>query len=187
MIEKRDNIAGNDDSDIVRKCIHGDTEAYSIIIERYESVLYNMIFRIIGDQDDSLEVLQTVFTRAYKRLKSYDARMAFNAWISRIAVNETVAYMHHRNRLTKVMEKSSIIVDHMPREFIPDADTGKNIVEALPRLDTDHRIIIILKHFGNFSYKEISGILGISEKTVQSRLFTARQELIRHLSQKHTK
>jgi RNA polymerase sigma-70 factor, ECF subfamily len=187
MIKKRDHIAGTDDSDIVQKCIHGDTEVYSIIIERYQSVLYNLIYRIIGDRDDSLEVLQTVFTRAFEQLKAYDPQIEFIAWICQIAVNETVEYVHHQDRMTNMIEKSSIVVDHIPREFIPDTDAGKIIEEALLRLETDRRIIIILKHLGNFSYREISEILGITEKTAQSRLFTARHELIRQLSQKHTR
>ena len=170
-------VSDETDNEIVRRCLQGDTNSFCHLVKRYQTMLYNLIYRIIGERDDTADVLQDVFVKAFEKLHTFDQNKKFHAWIYRIAVNESINFLHHHDRMVHLIEESCIAVNDTPDLILQKADTVHNLEKALQRLKPEHRIIIILKHFGELSYHEISEILGIPERTVKSRLFTARCEL----------
>ncbi len=176
-------VSDETDREIVRRCLQGDTNAFCHLVRRYQTMLYNLIYRMIGDRDDAADVLQDVFVKAFEKLNTFDQQKRFHTWIYRIAVNESINFLHHHDRMIHLIEESCISVDEAPDVILQKADTVHNLESALQHLKPEQGIIIILKHFGELSYREISEILGIPEKTVKSRLFTARCELRKALEQ----
>jgi RNA polymerase sigma-70 factor, ECF subfamily len=177
MINNSSDTKDESDSIIIEKCLHGDTGAFGLLVERYQSRLYTIVCRIMGDRDDAADVLQNVFIKVFENLHSYNTRYKFYSWLYRIAVNESYNFLHYREKMTSLIAASQISVDDSPAERMEKSDVIRNLEEALTNLKTEQRIIIVLKHFGELSYREIAEILDIPEKTVKSRLFSARQEL----------
>jgi RNA polymerase sigma-70 factor, ECF subfamily len=177
MINNSSDTKDESDSTIIEKCLHGDTGAFELLVERYQYRLYTIVCRIMGDRDDAADVLQNVFIKVFENLHTYNTRYKFYSWLYRIAVNESYNFLHHRERMTSLIATSHISVGEPPEELFQKYDTTKSIENALLGLKTEHRIIIVLKHFGELSYREIAEILEIPKKTVKSRLFSARQEL----------
>lgn len=165
-----------DDAKLAARAAEGDGRAFETIVERYEKPVYNAAYRIARDPDDAADITQTVFIKAYRNLGSYDPSRKFFSWLYRIAVNESINYIKKMHRSIAVDEELGVSSESPSRD-LEQVEAGDQIQRALMELKLDHRIVVVLKYFLELSYSEISDIAGIPEKTVKSRLFTARQQL----------
>ena len=168
----------DDDSDgmLVRRCREGDRRAFSALVVRYERPVYNAALRMLHDHEDARDVAQTVFLKAYEHLEDYDPQYRFYSWIYRIALNESINALNRRRRTDPIAE------DERDGEPGPEETTGRmqlrrGIEEALMSIKPEYRSVIVLKHLLDCSYHDMCDILALPEKTVKSRLFTARQLL----------
>ncbi len=165
-----------DDLGAVRSCLDGDVKSFELLVEKYQGVVYNIALRMARDPEDAEDISQAAFLKAYEKLGTYRESFRFYSWLYRIAVNEALNFLDRRRRFTRLDER---IED--PRQAVDAASEARErderIEEALMELKPDHRAVLILRHFEDFSYDEIGAILDIPEKLVKSRLFTARQVL----------
>ncbi|HEX5131315.1 MAG TPA: sigma-70 family RNA polymerase sigma factor [Candidatus Krumholzibacteria bacterium] len=171
------SVNAQHDVDLVRDCLSGNQRAFEALVRKYEKPLYNVAFRMLRDRDDAMDVVQTVFVKAYEKLGSFDPKREFFSWIYRIAINESI---NASNRTKRMDEYESGVTAALP----PSQEARRHeeilseeIERAIAVLKLDYRMVIVLKHFHDFSYQEMAEVLGIEEKTVKSRLFSARQQL----------
>ncbi len=160
----------------VERCLQGDIDAFGSLIERYQRPVFNTVLHMVGDPEDAREVCQQAFMKAFEHLSSYDRDRKFFSWIYRVAVNESINYLKSR----KPHESLSGQLEHPranPAEQFEELEQFTHLHEAIMNLEPHYRAVIILRHFVHFSYQEIADILKVPEKTVKSRLFTARQLL----------
>ena len=167
-----------DDEDVktIRKILKGDLRAFEKLVVKYQRPIYNGAYRMLNQHEDAEDVTQSVFLKAFENLNSYDPRYKFFSWLYRILINESINFLKHRS-----------IADETDADAVPEIEDKhdrqgqieleKDIQEALMELSSDYRSVIVLNHFQGFSYNEMSTILHIPEKTVKSRLFTARHLL----------
>jgi RNA polymerase sigma-70 factor (ECF subfamily) len=161
---------------IVQACLAGERKAFEVLVERYEKKLYNAAFRIVGDSEDAMEATQSAFVKAYERLGSFNTAQRFFPWMYRILVNESLNIVNRRKRYDEI-DSGFAVTAQNPEEKFGDAELARHLQDAVRALKPDYRVVVALRHYQGFSYREISEILGIPEKTVKSRLFTARQQL----------
>ena len=164
------------DADLVRRCRNGDRRAFEVLLRRYERPVYNAALRMLRNPEDAKDVSQTVFLKAYEHLAEYDPKYRFYSWIYRIAVNESLNGLNRRHRLEPVDEETT---DERPGpdQVFGDDQRSRCVQSALMCIKPEYRAVIVLKHFLGCSYHDMSEILQLPEKTVKSRLFTARQLL----------
>jgi RNA polymerase sigma-70 factor (ECF subfamily) len=144
------------------------------LIKEYERPVYNAAYRILGNPDDAADVTQTVFLRAFERLDQYNPDYKFFSWIYRIAVNESIN-QRNRSKNLQSLEDEDVAVSDSPEDAV-DAESLSQIIQAgLMELQEDYRVVVVLRHFSDLSYRDISEVLRIPEKTVKSRLYSARQ------------
>ena len=156
-------------------CLEGDASAFEPIVERYQRVLYNVALRMLGDREDARDVTQVAFVKAWQNLASYDSSHRFFSWLYRIMVNESLNLIARRRReVPLAFELPSPERADQQAEADERTELLRRALLALPR---ESREVLVLRHFTELSYQEIAGTLGIPEKTVKSRLFTARQRL----------
>ena len=165
-----------DDSRLAVKAAMGDGRAFEGIVERYERTIYNVAYRMVRDEEDAADITQTVFIKVYKKLDSYDPDRKFFSWLYRIAVNECLNHLKKRKHEV-VADGDYAVSRQSPWDDVARNERGELLEGALMDLRPEYRVVIVLKYFLEFSYREISDIAGIPEKTVKSRLFTARQQL----------
>src|SRR3990172_3396999 len=162
------------DHALITRCRRGDRQALGELIKEYERPIYNAAYRILGNIDDAADVSQTVFMKAFERLDQYNPEYKFFSWIYRIAVNESIN-LHNRNKNLQSLEDEDIAGASNPEEDV-DANKLSRIIQAgLMELQDDYRVVVVLRHFSDMSYRDISVVLHIPEKTVKSRLYSARQ------------
>lgn len=169
-------VSPTDDAELVRGCLDGDVRAFGTLVDRYQKAIFNAALRMVSDFEEAKDIAQNVFLKAYENLPSYDPTYRFYSWIYRIAVNESINHLHRRNR-TEPMEGEWESAQRGPEEAFANAELGRVVQDALMTLKSDYRSVVVLRHFLDCSYEEMSQILQVPEKTVKSRLFTARQLL----------
>lgn len=165
-----------DDLMLVRQCLEGNTKAFESIVDKYQKAIFNVAFRMVSDYDDAEDIAQSVFIKAFEKLATFNPKYKFFSWLYRMAVNESLNFLNQRKRLQE-LDKNFVSKTKRPDEAYDDIELSQNIQNALMHLKPDYRAILVLKHFEDFSYEEIGYVLGIPEKTVKSRLYTARQLL----------
>ena len=166
----------NEDNNLVNRCLNGDGEAYSALVEKYYKIIFRLAQKILKNYDDAEEITQSVFVKAYENLNKYNPRYKFFSWLYRITINETLNLSKKKSYSEEINENITSNEDN-PGKTFDRIDLGEKIQDALMELDMLYRLPVVLKHFLNYSYKELSDLLGIPEKTVKSRLFTGRQLL----------
>jgi RNA polymerase sigma-70 factor, ECF subfamily len=169
-------LSNEEDRKLALEAAAGDDGAFEAIVERYERTVYNAAYRIARDPDDAADITQSVFVKAYRKMHTYDPSYKLFSWLYKIAVNEAINYVKRARRMVPVEEDLGTSRES-PAGDVEYYETSDQIQHALMRLKLDHRIVVVLKYFLELSYAEISEIAGIPEKTVKSRLFSARQEL----------
>lgn len=159
----------------------GDRVAFETLLTRYQRTIFNIAMRMLRHRDDARDVTQTTFLRVFEKLDQFDFNYRFYSWIYRIAINESINMLNGRQRFAP-LDDEGVDEGPGPREACDVAQRDARIQDAIMRLSPDHRAVITLRHFTDCSYQDMAAILGIPEKTVKSRLFTARQALGEHLA-----
>lgn len=168
---------------LIRECLEGNQESFAGLLKQYQRPVFNVAYRLLSNYEDARDVTQSVFLKVYEGLASFDSRLRFFSWIYRIAVNESINYLKSRRRHEDI-EETIVEERSTPETLLHSTEVGQEIQKGLMSMAVEHRIVVVLKHFHHCSYRDIAEIVGIPEKTVKSRLFTARNQLREYLSGK---
>lgn len=185
-----------EDGRILRGLRAGIESAYEELIQRYEQPVYNVIYRLLGNQSDACDVVQDVFLKIFRGVNAFREQSSLRTWIYRIAVNE--AYNHRRwfsrhCRHEVPMERETMDREgffefaqdpaRSPFEQALDNETRSLIEQALTRINPVFRTAVVLRDLQNLSYEEIAEILQVSMGTVKSRIVRGREALRRELTE----
>ena len=181
------------DLDLVERAREGDTRAFDALVEKYTPKLYGLVYHMTSNREDTNDILQDVFAKAYRALKRFRGKSSFYTWIYSIATNMTLNFLKKRNRRrTMSLDDVDLGIEN-DRDFIEmtsksDPVREANISElqqrlnmAMQKLSVDHRTVVTMFDIQAMPHAEIAKILGISEGTVRSRLFYAHRQLQAYL------
>ena len=169
-------MSESEDQELVRACLRGNTAAFAELVDRYQKVVYNAALRLVGDRDDALDVTQNVFVAAFEKLSTFNPKYRFFSWIYRMTVNQSLNLINQKKSL-EPLSPALVSREKTPVESLAAAEREEAISDALLALKIESRVVIVLRHFGECSYREMSYILDLPEKTIKSRLFSARHQL----------
>lgn len=183
-----------DDRELIARCRRGDARAFDELVHRYDSKVYNLAYRLLGDGEDAADVAQEAFLRIHRGLRSFHGSAALTTWIYRIVHNLCLDELKKRRRRPQVLgdptpgdEGGDTLLERMPDEeaepqSLALADERQRAVRAaIDRLRPHHREVIVLYDLEGFSYHEIAEILATNVGTIKSRLNRARLALAREL------
>ncbi|MCA9243372.1 MAG: sigma-70 family RNA polymerase sigma factor [Phycisphaerales bacterium] len=173
------------DADLVRRAQQGDNAAFEALALRYQDRLYNLCYRMLGNDADAQDVTQAALIKAYQALGRFEARAGFYTWMYRITMNLAISTRRSRRR--------PMLTLHRPDPDQPDcepaaegtdvsrsAETSElhaKLTAALERLDDDFRAAVVLKDVEELDYATIGEILGVPVGTVKSRIHRGRMML----------
>ena len=170
------NVSGDqDDAVLIRQSQAGETDAFGLLVRRYQNVMYTVALRMVGNGEDARDVTQDAFVKAYRQLATFDPNYKFFSWMYRIVVNESFNAIRARRPQEPI--DNAVAGKGNPFETALAGERHAHIEAALQRLTPEYRSVVVLRHYAGQSYSEIAEALSIPEKTVKSRLFTARQLL----------
>jgi RNA polymerase sigma-70 factor (ECF subfamily) len=170
---------GDQDADLVARCLRGEVEAFEPLVLRYQRVLFNVAWRMLGDREEARDVVQGAFVKVWEKLGTFDPRYRFFSWIYRIVLNESLNARGRRAPFDPLV--TDVPAPGGPEEALHSRERTDCLQAALQGLAEGDRQVIVLRHFAELSYSEIGDALGLAEKTVKSRLHEARQRLGRAL------
>jgi RNA polymerase sigma-70 factor (ECF subfamily) len=172
------------EAELIERARKGDTQAFGVLIERYQRRVVGVAMAVVHNQDDALELAQETFIRAYENLAKFESRSSFSTWLYRIAANISIDFRRREGRHTIVRgEEGEHELDRLPSErgdsFLESSrsELGRRLRDALQELTPEHRTVILLREVEGLSYDEISEVLQCPRGTVMSRLHYARDRL----------
>jgi RNA polymerase sigma-70 factor, ECF subfamily len=173
-----------EDLELVKRSLNNGTDAFERLVDKYQKPIYNLGMRMLGNSDDAQDLTQNVFIKSWERLNTFDNKYKFFSWLYRIAINESLNYSK-RERIKERLsdEERYTDKDSVDNEYEKN-ERSRIIHKALLEIDMNYRMVIVLRHYMELSYTEISELIQIPEKTVKSRLFSARQLLKDSLAKK---
>ncbi len=171
------------DGALVRRCLDGDRAAFGVLVSRYQKPVFNAALRLLRDPEEAKDVAQTVFLKAFEHLADYDPSYKFYSWIYRIAVNESLNVVERRRARAELSGEEPDGAPGPDRHAEGD-DTRREVEDALMRLGPELRTVVVLRHVLHLSYEGMAEVLRIPDKTVKSRLYTARQRLRERLAER---
>jgi len=165
-----------DDGTLVQRSLNGDRAAFEELVVRYQRPVYNAALRLLRDPEEAKDVAQTTFLNVFEHLDDYDPSYKFYSWIYRIAVNESINTLGRRR---PVEEISGEEIDHTPGpDRHAESEQTRGAIEgALMQITPELRSVVVLRHLMHLSYEDMAETLALPEKTVKSRLYSARQLL----------
>ena len=184
-----------DDQRLISSLQAGDESAYEQLIERFQSPVYNLAYRLLNDQADASDVAQEVFLKIFRNVGSFRGDSSLRTWVYRIAVNESHnrrrwLFRHHRGEtgIDDVFDDSDSrerpLMDsrETPFDFAVNREAQVLLEEALAAINPIFRTAVVLREVEDMSYEEIAEILEVSIGTVKSRIVRGREALRRNLA-----
>jgi len=166
------------DPQVLQRALSGDQEAFTVVVETYQTPVYNLCARMLGDGIEAEDAAQETFWRAYQALNRYDRQRPFATWLLSIAAHYCIDQQRKR-RLP------SIPITDMNEEIMPDgaispesaaslSERDQYLHKLLGQLNPQDRAALILRYWYDFSEEEIAQSLSLTVSAVKSRMHRAR-------------
>ncbi len=163
------------DGELAARCQRGDRDARRLLYERCADRIYRLLLRMTRNEQDALDLAQDTFVRAFERIGTYDGAASLPTWLYRIAVNEALQFLRHRQ----------VVARSLPRLQPAGISSGTDqhledrldVAEAVARLPEDDQALVVLRYYEGLSYDEMAKALGKPAGTIASGLNRARRSL----------
>jgi RNA polymerase sigma-70 factor (ECF subfamily) len=180
-------MAIGSDVDLMLRVRDGDAASFEVLLRRYRMPMVSYFRRMVRDHGLAEDLAQEVFLRVYKSRERYQPEARFTTWLYRIATNLALnAIRDRRDEVSSVASDDSDgptildrFVDPQPtvEQRLMQADRERLIRQAIEGLPDNQRTAVILHKYQEVDYRQIAGILRVSESAVKSLLFRAYETL----------
>jgi RNA polymerase sigma factor (sigma-70 family) len=178
-----------DDAALVHRTLIGDQSAFTQLVERYKDPVYNLAYRMLGNQTEAEDVAQETFVKAYTQLGTYRDTHKFSTWLLSIASHLAIDLLRRRRFVALPLEDTPVV------EWMPDIGAGPEetalqeeqhdeMQRLLRQLPEKYRSVVVLRYYQDMSYEEIAAALHLTPALVKARLHRARELLARALKEK---
>lgn len=182
-----------DDLDLARRAAGGEDRAFTLLMRRHKEGLYRFVRRYVGEPDAAYEVVQETFVAAWRAVDRFDGRRPFPTWLRAIALNKC------RDRGRRLAVRRAILGERdlesaeaqsrpapaaTPEAALSRAQDAARLDRAIARLPAKLKEPLLLTYFEDMSQQEAGALLGVSAKTIEMRVYRARQQLAVLLSER---
>jgi RNA polymerase sigma-70 factor, ECF subfamily len=182
------------DEELVRLFLDGDSAAFEELVSRYEPVIMNMAYRLLGNRSDAADVCQEVLVLLIRKLESFRGEAKFSTWLYRVSLNACHDYARRSRRHLSISESPGDDLPDIEQRLADEgfdspetsaerAEVQKAVRDGVARLPYKFKEVIYLHDLNGYNYKEVAEILDISLGTVKSRLNRARTRLAKELQE----
>ncbi len=187
-----------DEKKVIKRAAKGDADAFEQLVLTYQTPIYNLCLRMIGNPEDAADLTQEAFIKAWKNLGGFQFESAFSTWLYRLASNTCLDHLRsvkRRPQVSLTAEDSDGETQTMdfpdpapsPEAAVIVKEEQELLARAMDALDEQQRQILTLRAVNELSYAEIAELLGIKEGTVKSRLARTRDALRKILLERGNK
>lgn len=164
---------------VVEQVKAGEKQAYQAIIIQFERQMYTYCYYILKNHAETEDAVQEIFIRAYENLHQYKRQVSFSAWLYKMAY-------HHLINIKKKQSRFLNLIQHYKEQqpVIQISQHESVVYELLTYLTAEERHILLLKAVEQYTFDEISDIMGLKSATVRKKYERLRQKLMERISQK---
>jgi RNA polymerase sigma-70 factor, ECF subfamily len=174
-----------------RTAMQDDEAAFTRLVNRWQSPIYRLCIRMIGDPHRAEDLSQETFSRVFSQRKAYQPGRRFTTWLWRIALNACYDELRRRQRRNELSSDPTdelaspalVAPEPSPDRNAARAEEGRLVRRALDALPESYRVVLVLHHYQDMKFREIAEVLGIPEGTVKSRMAEALSQLSQQLKQ----
>lgn len=166
--------------DLVTRAVAGDEWAFAELVTRYQTAVYNLAYRMLGDRAEAEDAAQEVFLRMYRRLATYDADHRFSTWVLSIASHYCIDLLRRKKPWLVPLENIQNWMRARGRgpEALALAREQQDTVRALlAKLPEHYRLVLLLRYWHDLGYEEIAQVVNLPVSTIKARLHRARNAL----------
>jgi RNA polymerase sigma-70 factor (ECF subfamily) len=170
------------EAEVVARAQAGDTGAFEMLVVEHQAYVYNLAFRVLGNEQEAEDTAQEAFVRAWQALPKFRSQARFATWMYRIVTNLCYNRIPKlRRELTAIGEED--IVDHAdlrsgtPGEGVEAAERRAWLHRQIDALPDSYRLLVTLRYQRNLPYEEIASITSLPMGTVKTGLFRAKEKL----------
>ena len=172
----------NDDQIIINQILEGDTNAFSVLVDRYKDLVFTLAIRMVKNREEAEEVSQDTFIKVYKSLNKFKGNSKLSTWIYKVAYNTCL------DRLKKIKREYNVVtIDEYTEHQVKTLDNALDQMEAqehkdkiqhcLHMLPSDDSFLLTLYYFEELSLEEISKVVNLTANNVKVKLFRSRKKL----------
>lgn len=170
-----------DEAEVIRQLAssEGRQKVFPMIVDQYSQSLYWKIRSIVLTHEDTDDVLQNTFLKAWKSLPTFQGKAKLSTWLYRIAINESLDFLRHQK--TAVLSSADAdlsVANRLLADDYFDGDKSQAVLqEAIATLPDVQRTVFTLRYYDEMKYSEISEILGTSEGSLKASYHIAVQKI----------
>ncbi len=172
-----------DEATWIQQARGGDVSAFGHLVQLYQTPVYNLACRILGDRMEAEDAAQETFLRAFRSLDRYDPDRPFRTWLLAIAAHHCVDRIRRRRPALSLEAVSLSEERDGPEAALLRLEVRERIQRLLLILSPTDRALVTLRYWYDSSYEEIAEMLGLSVSAVKSRLHRARRALAQALEE----
>ena len=175
------------DRDIINSINQGNADAFRYLVDRYKDRVASIVIGMLGNEPHAEDLGQEVFIRAFKSLKNFRFQSEFGTYLVKIAINVCRDEIRNRKKHATISIDERNLKMRGRTTDQTDYEIREAVGQALLALDSDQRLVAILRLMEGYSTRETARILGIPEGTVLSRLSRAQKKLqviLKHLNER---
>jgi RNA polymerase sigma-70 factor (ECF subfamily) len=176
-------MTNNNDQLYIAKVINGDSNSFAYLVDSYKDMVYSLAYKMTKNKEESEEVSQDTFIKAYKNLNKFKGESKFSTWLYRIAYhtsldqikknkNNNATFEIHEVTLNQIQSADDIL------QGIERKERAKIMDECLLRLPEEERSILWMFYYDELSLKEIIEVTSLTEANVKVKLHRARKRLL---------
>jgi RNA polymerase sigma-70 factor, ECF subfamily len=176
------------DLELVEAFCLGNVQAFNELVKRYQSKVYWIARRFVGNHDDADDITQEVFVKVYRKLKDFRSESSFYTWIYRIATNTAINMLRQKKIFNMVkMEDASLVLDSLsdssmnPREQMESKENQILLERAIAKLPAKQKKIFVLRYYDEMPYEEISKVLKRSVGGLKANYFHALKNIQKYV------
>ena len=182
--------------DLLNRAKQGDEIALTVLVRRYQTAVFNVAYRFLGNRQDAEDAAQEAFVRAFRALGRFDGERPFAPWIKRITANHCLNRLEAAKIRPSIPEtdlsapgETAVTLDKWahhnpnPEQLLLAQEQAGNIRAAIVDLPPRYRMAIELRHFQQLSYEEMAVMMERPLSSVKSDLYRARKMLAEKLKE----
>ncbi|HEX6191254.1 MAG TPA: sigma-70 family RNA polymerase sigma factor [Chitinophagaceae bacterium] len=174
---------GLNDNEIISKVLNGDTQAYAVLVNRYQNYVFTLAMRMVKTREDAEEVAQDIFVKAYRALADFRGASKFSTWLYTIVNTTCITFLRKKRLEVHSLDNENVFeaADNQDSGLRANQIEQKSKVamvnQAIALLGNDDAEVITLFYKAEQSLEEIAQILGVEPNTAKVRLHRARTRL----------
>ncbi|MDQ3928416.1 MAG: sigma-70 family RNA polymerase sigma factor [Chloroflexota bacterium] len=170
---------------LVQAALGGDQLAFGELVTRYQSAVYNMAYRMLGDPTEAEDAAQEVFVRAWNQLHTFQLDRRFSTWLLSIASHYSIDLLRRRKPQAPLDDVALFVQsdDPEPEELAIRSEQSDMVRQLLDTLPDKYRSVTVLRYYNDLSYDEIARVTGLTESAVKTQLHRARKMLAEEMAE----